>query len=117
MEAPVGQADEALASSLFGDAMPQDEARHWLGRMGGESSAALLEAQGPQPVPYGWVHGRPVLVVGAGEDRLIPSDAVQRCALWHGVSARFLPGMGHLMMLEPGWPQLAALLVEWLHGL
>jgi pimeloyl-ACP methyl ester carboxylesterase len=117
MDAPVGQADPSLAATLFSTAMPAAEAQQWLARMGGESSNALLEAQGPQPVPHGWVHGRPVLVLGAAEDRLISHDAVQRCAMWHSATPRFLPSMGHLMMLEPGWPDVAQLLLGWLRGL
>jgi len=96
--------------------MPVAEARRWIARMGGESNTALMEAQGPQPVPHGWMHGRPVLVLGAGEDRLIPTDAVQRCAMWHNAKPRFLPGLGHLMMLEPGWEEVAAPLLAWLKG-
>ncbi|MCQ4161399.1 alpha/beta hydrolase [Roseomonas sp. GC11] len=117
MDAPPGSAQPDLAPSLFGTAMPVEEARAWAARLGGESHTALLEAQAPQPVPHGWLHGRPVLVLGAGEDRLIPHDAVHRCALWHNTSAQFLPGLGHLMMLEPGWPDLASRLVAWLHKL
>ncbi|MDB5368639.1 MAG: alpha/beta hydrolase fold protein [Roseomonas sp.] len=117
MDQPVGQADPGLVTTLFGSGMPPAEARRYLALMGGESRAALMEAQGPQPVPHGWMHGRPVLVLGAGEDRLIPPDAVQRCAMWHGTSARFLPEMGHLMMLEPEWPRVAGLLLAWLRGL
>ncbi|WP_176559802.1 alpha/beta hydrolase [Teichococcus rhizosphaerae] len=114
MDAPIGSAPPELADTLFGPAMPRARAQALLARMGGESRAALLEAQLPQPVPHGWLHGRRVLVLGAGGDRLIASDAVRRCALWHGTRAEFLPGMGHLMMLEPGWPGLAARIEEWL---
>jgi pimeloyl-ACP methyl ester carboxylesterase len=118
MDAPVGhmaaEVDPALVASLFGPAMPLPQAKAFLARMGGESRAALMEAQGPQPVPHGWLHGRPVLVLGAGEDRLIPPDAVQRCAMWHGTGAGFMPGMGHLMMLEPGWPEVCRRLLDWL---
>lgn len=121
MDAPVGhmatEADPALVASLFGPSMPLEAARGFLARMGGESRAALMEAQGPQPVPHGWLHGRPVLVLGAGEDRLIPPDAVSRCAMWHGTTAEFMPGMGHLMMLEPGWPTVAARMLDWLRQL
>ncbi|MFB9969384.1 hypothetical protein ACFFMP_04700 [Pseudoroseomonas cervicalis] len=106
-----------LAPALFGASMPLALARDYAARLGGESSTALLEAQLPQPVPYGWLHGRPVLVLGAGEDQLIPADAVRRCALWHGRNAEFLPGHGHLMMLEPDWPALADRLLGWLQGL
>lgn len=117
MDAPVGSAPPELATTLFSAAMPQPRAHALVARMGGESRAALLEAQLPQPVPHGWLHGRRVLVLGAGEDRLIPADAVRRCALWHGTEAEFLPGMGHLMMLEPGWDALAARIEGWLRRL
>jgi pimeloyl-ACP methyl ester carboxylesterase len=121
MDAPVGhmaeEIDPSLVASLFGPDMPLEEAKGFLRRMGGESRAALMEAQGPQPVPHSWLHGRPVLVLGAGQDRLIPPDAVSRCAMWHGTSAGFMPRMGHLMMLEPGWPQVAARLLDWLRRL
>ncbi|MBO1080565.1 alpha/beta hydrolase [Roseomonas haemaphysalidis] len=114
MDAPVGGADPGLVASLFGPAMPLAEARRFLALMGGESRTALLEAQSPQPVPHGWLHHRPVLVLGGGEDRLIAADAVQRCALWHNVGATLLPGMGHLLMLEPGWPKVAEQVLRWL---
>lgn len=117
MDAPIGSAPPELATTLFSPAMPKARAHAYLARMGGESSTALLEAQLPQPVPHGWLHGRRVLVLGAGEDRLIPPDAVTRCALWHGAEAQFVPGLGHLMMLEPGWPGLAARIEEWLRRL
>lgn len=113
MDAPVGSAPLELATSLFGAGMPGAEARRFLARMGGESRAALLEAQWPQPVPMGWLHGRPMLVLGAAEDRLITPDAVHRCALWHGVAAEILPGHGHLLMLEPGWEKVADRIAAW----
>jgi pimeloyl-ACP methyl ester carboxylesterase len=117
MDAPVGQADPGLVASLFGPTMPLPEARRFLALMGGESRTALMEAQSPQAVPHGWLHHRPMLVLGGGEDRLIAADAVQRCALWHNAGATFLPGMGHLLMLEPGWPDVAAKVLRWLERL
>ncbi|HWX48044.1 MAG TPA: alpha/beta hydrolase [Roseomonas sp.] len=116
MDQPVGTAPAELARSLFSAGVPEAEAQRFLRRMGGESRRALLEAQWPQPVPHGWLHRRPVLVLGASEDRLIDPDAVQRCALWHGVGAEFLPG-GHLLMLEPGWKDVAGRLLCWVKSL
>jgi len=117
MDAPIGSAPLELATTLFGAGTPEALARGYLRRMGGESRTALLEAQLPQPVPHGWLHGRPVLVVGAGQDRLIPPDAVQRCALWHGAQAEFLPEHGHLLMLEPGWEKVAERVLRWVRAL
>lgn len=112
MDQPIGTAPADLARSLFSADMPVAMAQRHLRRMGGESRRALLEAQLPQPVPHGWLHRRPVMVLGAREDRLIGADAVRRCAFWHGVGAEFLPG-GHLLMLEPGWEELAERLLRW----
>ncbi|ONG53192.1 hypothetical protein BKE38_12975 [Pseudoroseomonas deserti] len=118
LDAPPGSAPPELAGSLFGAAMPAEAARRCIARMGGESPTALWEAQAPQPVPYGWLHRRPVLVLGAGQDRLIPSDAVERCAFWHGApGVEFFAELGHLMMLEPGWPAVAGRVLAWLKRL
>ncbi|MDJ0391448.1 alpha/beta hydrolase [Roseomonas sp. E05] len=116
MDQPIGTAPADLARNLFGTAMPEALAQHFLRRMGGESRRVLLDAQMPQPVPHGWLHRRPVLVLGAAEDRLITADAVHRCALWHGAQAEFLPG-GHLLMLEPGWEEVVGRLLRWVKGL
>lgn len=117
MDAPPGSAPPELAAALFSPSMPLKAGRAALARMGGESRLALLEAQAPQPVPVGWLHGRHILVLGAGADRLIPPDAVRRCALWHGTTASFMPEMGHVMMLEPGWEVVADQVLRWVRGL
>jgi pimeloyl-ACP methyl ester carboxylesterase len=104
----------ATAPELFGAAMPAALGRCYLARMGHESRRALQEAQGPQSVPHGWLHRRPVLVLGAAQDRMIPAGAVRRCALWHGRAAEFLPDAGHMLMLEPCWPRIVARLLGWL---
>jgi pimeloyl-ACP methyl ester carboxylesterase len=113
--APAGPAPwPTAAPELFGAAMPAALGRRYLARMGNESRRALQEAQVPQPVPHGWLHGRPVLVLGAAQDRMIPAGAVRRCALWHGRAAEFLPEAGHMLMLEPCWPRIVARLLGWL---
>lgn len=116
MDQPIGTAPADLALNLFSPAMPAALAQGFLRRMGGESRRVLVDAQMPQPVPLGWLHGRRVLVLGASGDRLIAADAVHRCALWHGTHAEFLPG-GHLLMLEPGWEAVARRLVLWARSL
>ncbi|MFC3125195.1 alpha/beta hydrolase [Pseudoroseomonas globiformis] len=117
MDAATGSAPAALAPTLFGPSMPAAAAQQFLARMGGESQAALLEAQFPQPVPMGWLHGRKLLVLGAAEDRLISPDAARRCALWHGAELEILPDRGHLLMLEPGWEAVADRVIAWVRKL
>ena len=56
----------------------------------------------------------PVLVLGAHDDRICtPSDA-KATAHHHGVEATILPGMAHMLMLEPEWEAAAEALAEWL---
>ena len=112
MDGAPGGAPPGLAAGLFGPRMPPAAARRLLGRLGGESRAALIEAQMPQPVPPGWAAGCPATVLAGDADRLIPPDAAWRCAFWHGTVPGFLPGAGHLLMLEPGWPALAARILQ-----
>jgi pimeloyl-ACP methyl ester carboxylesterase len=115
-EAP-GSADPALATRLFGPRMPEPLARSVLARLGGESRAAILEAQAPQPAPPGWAAGCPATVIAGEADRLIPTDAAWRCALWHGTIPDILPGAGHLLMLEPGWEAVVARILHVVDGL
>ena len=56
----------------------------------------------------------PSLLVGGEQDVLIPPVIVKALAQCCGVHAEILPGMGHVMMLEPRWPSLTACLKHWL---
>ena len=51
---------------------------------------------------------------GAHDDRICtPADA-RATAHHHGVEATILPGMAHMLMLEPEWETAAEALAEWL---
>lgn len=117
MEDDPGNADPSLAARLFGPRMPAAAARSVLARLGGESRAAVLEAQAPQPVPPGWAAACPATVIAGGADRLIPADAAWRCALWHGTVPETVPEAGHLLMLEPGWEAVVARILHVAAGL
>ena len=56
----------------------------------------------------------PVLVLGAHDDRICTPGDAQATAHHHGVSATILPGMAHMLMLEPEWETAAETLAEWL---
>jgi pimeloyl-ACP methyl ester carboxylesterase len=116
MTEPTGPASEAplLRRALFSADLPDGTALRHLRRMGGESRAALLEAQAPQALPPAWGLGKPCVVYGARRDRLIPPDAVVRTAAWHAAPFLLLDGMGHLMMVDAGREGLADRLTGWL---
>lgn len=61
--------------------------------------------------------GAPVLVLGADEDGLISRRQVRATARAYRTRARMFPGMGHNMMLEPGWRDVARCVDAWLTGL
>ena len=56
----------------------------------------------------------PVLVLGGVEDGTITNDEVHATARAFGTTAELFPGMGHNMMLEPGWRDVADRIRTWL---
>jgi len=58
-----------------------------------------------------------VLVMGADGDRIANPDDVRATARHHGVDATLLPGMAHMLMLEPEWKDAAAAIADWLAGI
>jgi pimeloyl-ACP methyl ester carboxylesterase len=116
MTEPGGPAAEAplLRQALFSPGLPDAAALAHLRRMGGESRAALLEAQSPQFIPPAWGLGKPCVIYGARRDKLIPSDAVVRSAAWHACPFVLLEEVAHLMMLDAGRYAMVDRLLGWL---
>jgi pimeloyl-ACP methyl ester carboxylesterase len=56
----------------------------------------------------------PVFVLGATGDRISTPDDTRATAAHHGVPATILPGMAHMLMLEPEWEDAARALAGWL---
>jgi non-heme chloroperoxidase len=65
----------------------------------------------PQPA---LMHRAPLLVLGAEHDQLIPPDLVHMTAATYGRQAAIFADMGHGMMLEHGWQQVATHIADWL---
>ena len=55
-----------------------------------------------------------MLVLGVLGDRICRPDDVAATAKHHAVSAMLLPGMAHMMMLEPGWETIADAVIDWI---
>jgi hypothetical protein len=58
----------------------------------------------------------PILVLGAEQDGAHTRAEVQATARAYGTQAEFFAGMGHNMMLEPGWAVVAERIDSWLSG-
>jgi alpha-beta hydrolase superfamily lysophospholipase len=55
-----------------------------------------------------------VLVLGAADDGLVTNAEARATARAYRTDAEFFAGMGHNMMLEPGWPVVAERIAAWL---
>jgi pimeloyl-ACP methyl ester carboxylesterase len=58
----------------------------------------------------------PLLVLGAQDDGTLTNAEVTATARTYGTHAEFFSGMGHNMMLEPGWQAVAERIAGWLTG-
>lgn len=54
------------------------------------------------------------LVLGAGADTLISPTEVEATARAYQTEAERFPGMGHAMMLDVGWQEVADRILAWL---
>lgn len=54
------------------------------------------------------------LVLGAGEDGATSAAEVHATARAYRTDPQFFPGMGHAMMMEPGWAAVAGRIHHWL---
>ena len=57
------------------------------------------------------------LVLGAGQDELIPSAFVRATARSYGVTPHIFEDMGHLMMLDEGWEASAQCMLDWVRNI
>jgi pimeloyl-ACP methyl ester carboxylesterase len=82
--------------------------------LAGESPRALfdLALRLHWALPHG--SSSPVMVMGAHDDRIAIPEDVRATAAHHRVAATILPGMGHMLMLEPEWETAAQAIAKWL---
>ena len=57
---------------------------------------------------------RPLFVLGVEGDRICTPEDVRATARHHNVEATIVPGLAHMLMLEPGWQSVAGALAGWL---
>lgn len=101
---------------LFSEDMPDAALSGFVQLAQRESARALLEMLLPQSWLRVDLSGLPALVLGAGNDRLIPPADVWACARALGVEAEFIDDIGHAMMLDGRQGQVLARLLVWLEA-
>jgi alpha-beta hydrolase superfamily lysophospholipase len=77
-----------------------------------ESYLAFLDVLAPSR-PRPTRQRAPMLVLGAARDGIIAAAHVHRTARAYGTRAEIFDGMGHDMMLEPGWQRVADRIDAW----
>lgn len=107
---------DTLRSAMFAQPVTKEDLARWYKRMQPESHRAIwdmtlfnLPLKSRMKLP-------PLLVLGAEHDTLIPASQVEMTARHYGVAAEIFPGMGHGLMLELGWRQVAERIHGWLEA-
>lgn len=102
-----------VGRALFSHQLPEHLVQRYLRKTQPESQRALLDMSG-WDLPRQGTPRPPTLVLGAGSDALVPRFSVHATALANDVKAELFAGMGHVMMLEPNWRQVADRILQWL---
>lgn len=79
------------------------------GRLQDESGPAFVDTV----VVLARPHRVPVLVLGAEHDGFFTAGEMRRLAAAYRTQAEILPGMGHDLVLDRGWPQVADRIDAW----
>jgi alpha-beta hydrolase superfamily lysophospholipase len=91
---------------------PEPLVRRYAARLQEESARSGLDGLVTLPKPDRV--RAPLLVLGADEDGAVTRDEVAATARAYRTEPDFFAGMGHDMMLEPGWRAVLDLTLSWL---
>ena len=106
--------DAALRKALFSERVSEETVDGFMPRVQAESRQAALDMYGPDFPDALLIGALPVLVMGGRKDQLTPVFHLKSTAAVYGTQALVFPDMGHAMMLEPGWEDVAEAILGWL---
>lgn len=109
---PYVSTPELARERFFSARTPEAVVAHYAARLQEESARAGLDGLVKLPRPARV--RAPLLVLGAADDGAVTQDEVRATARAYGTQAQFFPDMGHNMMLEAGWPNVAQRIDSWL---
>lgn len=105
---------ETVRRTLFSDETSEEMVRKVYRQAQIESHRAILEMTWPAPRFFTARPALPPLVLGAGADVIFPPHCIEETARYFETEATFFPGMGHAMMLEARWQDVADHILQWL---
>ncbi|CDO32287.1 alpha/beta hydrolase [Mycolicibacterium porcinum] len=97
---------------VFSAGTPESVVASCLARMGLESKRASRETV--KQLPSARAITMPMLVLGAGADGMRVAGDASAVAGIYQADLELFPGMGHIMMLGPGWQVVAEKIDSWL---
>ncbi len=103
-----------LQEALFVSEVEQEILGTWLTRMQAESHRAIWDMSMFNLPDLYRMKRPPMWIGGAEKDVLVPSFLVQSTAQTYGLTAHIFRNMGHAVTHEKDWPQVAAILCQWL---
>ena len=109
---PYVQEPTLARERFFSPNTPESLVRRYAERLQEESARSGLEGIYNKPRP-GRVTTK-LLVLGAWDDGAVTPEEIRATARAYRTDAEFFPGMGHNMMLEPGWRAVAERIDAWL---
>lgn len=105
----------ALRPMYFSESVPPAILAEAVAHLTFESPRALMDLtlrlHGGAPVAPARL-----FVLGASDDRISTPADVKATASLYGVTAKILPGLAHMLMLERDWESVAQPLYAWLEG-
>lgn len=105
---------ELARERFFSPGTPEPLVRRYAGRLQEES--ARVGVDGLVTLPRPRRVSAPLLVIGALQDGAVTPAEVRATARAYRTEPVFFEGMGHDMMLEPGWATVAERIDGWLAG-
>jgi Lysophospholipase len=100
--------------ALFADETPDEAVARYMTRFQMESMLVILDLMGLDLPPSIPCLDLPVLVLGAEHDQFVFEGGVRATADTYRTTAEVFPGMGHAMMLDHDWRQVAERMLQWL---
>ncbi|MBV2234927.1 MAG: alpha/beta hydrolase [Sterolibacterium sp.] len=105
---------DSLREAMFAQPVATADLQRYLGKAQSESHRAIWDMtlfNLPHPAR---ITRTPLCVLGGERDLLIPPAQVRMTALTYGLEAHVFPGLGHGLMLERDWQEVARYINDWL---
>jgi non-heme chloroperoxidase len=105
---------DVLREALFAEDIPVATLERYYRKMQPESQRAIWDMSMFSLPMIDRMHRPPLLVLGAEHDQLMPAFLVQSTAQTYDVPSKIFRGLGHGVMLEKDWEQVAENVRDWL---